>query len=323
MNASFSQITSNGLQLISPLTGTLDADGKTIILDADADSNLAASSDDILNLTLQSFLSFIFDGNVASPVNGITFETAATGVAPRISAHGETDVSLELAPKGAGDINLRAGGTETDILVAPSGSETDIALRLQGKGSSKVQLGDANLAWPDADGTAGQALLTDGAGAMSFGFPIEAGFIAPYGGTGTPTGWLECNGQNVSRTTYAALFTAIGTTWGVGDGSTTFTLPDLRRRALVGKGGSGTGTLGNAVGNTGGAETVSIEHTHDVSGTTSTTSTGATIQATNTGGNLVTPDHTHTFSDTSSGMSTNTTPSIIQPSAVVGWFIKT
>lgn len=133
LNASFSQITSNGLQLISPLTGTLDADGKTIILDADADSNLAAGTDDILTLTLQAFAAFIWDGDVASPVNGLTFRTSATGVAPAIAAHGETDVSIEIAPKGAGDINLRAGGTETDILVAASGSETNIALRLQGK----------------------------------------------------------------------------------------------------------------------------------------------------------------------------------------------
>jgi len=43
-----------------------------------------------------------------------------------------------------------------------------------------------------------------------------------------PTGWLECSGSAVSRTTYANLFAAIGTTWGVGDGSTTFNLPDLR-----------------------------------------------------------------------------------------------
>ena len=67
--------------------------------------------------------------------------------------------------------------------------------------------------------------------------------------------YLECNGQNVSRTTYANLFASIGIAWGAGDGVTTFTLPDARRRAPVGKGGAGTATLGNAVGNTGGEET--------------------------------------------------------------------
>ena len=55
-----------------------------------------------------------------------------------------------------------------------------------------------------------------------------AGLVQWYAGNTPPTGWLECNGNAVSRTTYAALFSAIGTTYGVGDGSTTFNLPDLR-----------------------------------------------------------------------------------------------
>jgi len=46
--------------------------------------------------------------------------------------------------------------------------------------------------------------------------------------TSAPAGWLKCNGATVNRTTYAALFAAIGTTYGVGDGATTFGLPDLR-----------------------------------------------------------------------------------------------
>ncbi|MGA2480021.1 MAG: phage tail protein [Spirochaetia bacterium] len=55
---------------------------------------------------------------------------------------------------------------------------------------------------------------------------------------GPNTGWLACNGQAVSRTLYAALFQAIGTIWGVGDGSTTFNLPDLQEAAPVGAGTS-------------------------------------------------------------------------------------
>ena len=84
---------------------------------------------------------------------------------------------------------------------------------------------------------------------------VPAGAILDFGGTAAPTGYLGCDGSNVSRATYAALFTAISTTWGVGDGTTTFGLPDFRRRVAVGSAGTGTATLGNAVGNTGGAET--------------------------------------------------------------------
>lgn len=54
------------------------------------------------------------------------------------------------------------------------------------------------------------------------------GQITMYGGSSAPSGWLLCDGSAVSRTTYAALFTAISTTFGIGDGSTTFNVPDLR-----------------------------------------------------------------------------------------------
>lgn len=62
------------------------------------------------------------------------------------------------------------------------------------------------------------------------------GSIMSYGGTTAPSGWLLCQGQAVSRTTYADLFTAIGTAFGEGDGSTTFNLPDLREATTKGVG---------------------------------------------------------------------------------------
>lgn len=70
-----------------------------------------------------------------------------------------------------------------------------------------------------------------------------------------PTGWLICDGSAISRSTYSLLFTAIGTTYGTGDGSTTFNIPDMRQRFALGKAASGTG---NALGATGGA----IDHKH-------------------------------------------------------------
>lgn len=65
---------------------------------------------------------------------------------------------------------------------------------------------------------------------------LPAGIIVPYGGTSAPATWLLCDGALVSRTTYATLYAAVGTSYGVGDGSTTFGLPDLRGRLVVGKG---------------------------------------------------------------------------------------
>ena len=81
---------------------------------------------------------------------------------------------------------------------------------------------------------------------------VPTGSMIPYAGTSAPDLFLMCQGQNVSRTTYANLFAIIGTTYGAGDGSTTFTLPNPNGRVPVGKAASGTfATLGA----TGGSET--------------------------------------------------------------------
>lgn len=61
-----------------------------------------------------------------------------------------------------------------------------------------------------------------------------SGVVLPFAGSAAPSGFLICAGQAVSRTAYAALFAVIGTTYGAGDGSTTFNLPDLRGRTVAG-----------------------------------------------------------------------------------------
>lgn len=95
---------------------------------------------------------------------------------------------------------------------------------------------------------------------------LPPGIISPYAGTSEPSGWLFCAGQAVSRTTYAALFAVISTTYGSGDGSTTFNLPDLRGRVVAGKDdmngtsanrltGLSGGVDGDVLGAAGGSET--------------------------------------------------------------------
>jgi len=78
---------------------------------------------------------------------------------------------------------------------------------------------------------------------------FPAGVVALYAGATPPTGWLFCDGTAVSRATYDDLFAAIGVTWGAGNGSTTFNIPDFRDRVPVGK------SAGKALASTGGAET--------------------------------------------------------------------
>lgn len=67
----------------------------------------------------------------------------------------------------------------------------------------------------------------------------DTGFVMPFAGSTAPEGWLICDGSAVSRTAYSNLYSAIGTTYGSGDGSTTFNLPDLREATPKGTGLSG------------------------------------------------------------------------------------
>jgi len=100
---------------------------------------------------------------------------------------------------------------------------------------------------------------------------IPTGTVSAFAGNTAPTGYVLCDGSAVNRTTQAALFAVIGTTYGVGDGSTTFNLPDLRGRVVAGMGGSlSSGT--DALADTGGASTHTLtenempSHSHGIGG---------------------------------------------------------
>lgn len=284
LNASLAHITSNGEDLGWPATKAKDLDGFPLILDSDGDSQLYVTADDVAAIRLQSLDAFVFDGDVASPVNGLTFTSAATGTTPKVGAHGsDSNINLGLEAKGTGDIRLIAGGSETDIQVVPDGSESNISLRLLAKGSAFVRIGDGLLAFPDADGTANQTILTDGSGALSFG------------------GAVPIVGDRVTfqQTTPSALFTkdtgvqsncAFRLTTGTATSSlsgNTFTVNFASRAS------------GNQ----------SASHTHGVSGTTSgpTGITDIVNGSVGAGTGFANNVHTHTWSDTSGNQSANHT----------------
>jgi microcystin-dependent protein len=122
---------------------------------------------------------------------------------------------------------------------------------------------------------------------------IPAGVITPYGGSTAPTGWLLCHGQAVSRSTYAALYAVFSDTYGSGNGSTTFNLPDLRGRVIAGLDNMG-GTAASRLTDTtitGGADglgEVGGAQTHLLTGAESGTSAHSHNASTNTTG-----AHTH------------------------------
>ena len=160
---------------------------------------------------------------------------------------------------------------------------------------------------------------------------IPAGTVVAFAGGALPLGWLFPYGQAISRVSYAALFAALGTTYGVGDGSTTFNVPDLRGRVVaaadalggtpasrLGSGATGGITGGAVPGAVGGEQShvqttaEMVAHTHSmnaVSGSNSS-STGGPVQGSGAAG---------TTGSTGSGTAAN----ITQPTIVTNYIIKT
>ena len=157
--------------------------------------------------------------------------------------------TLPVASGGTG--STTAGGARTALGSASSGANSDItsitglttALSVAQGGTgatsitaNSVVLGNGTGTVQEvAPGASGNALVSNGTTWQSTILEtIPAGAVQYFAMNTAPTGWLKANGQAVSRTTYATLFSAIGTTFGSGDGSTTFNVPDLRGEFLRG-----------------------------------------------------------------------------------------
>jgi len=168
---------------------------------------------------------------------------------------------------------------------------------------------------------------------------IPTATIVPWTSASVPSGFLECNGAAVSRTTYSALFAIVGTTYGAGDGSSTFNVPDLQDNVAVGKSNN------KSLGSTGGANTVTstgnvggstanaslstpqlASHSHP--GGSGNTGSFANLNGTprvcvlntgNTGGSGSGGGHSHNMSANFSGDAT----SVVQPYLAVIYIIKT
>lgn len=163
-------------------------------------------------------------------------------------------------PRPTGDPALLHGsGNPEGLVFAPQGS---VYLRRDGVQSNggviymKTTGVTLNTGWLNLATASGATAL------------LPAGTIAGFGGAAAPTGWLLCDGSAVSRAVYSILFSAIGTTYGAGDGSTTFNLPNLKGKVPVGL--DATQSEFDVLAETGGAKTHTLStgeipaHSHGV-----------------------------------------------------------
>jgi microcystin-dependent protein len=152
---------------------------------------------------------------------------------------------------------------------------------------------------------------------------VPAGTLAAYGASSVPTGWLECDGSAVSRSTYADLFAVLSTTWGAGNGTTTFNVPDFRGRAVIGV-GTGSGLTARTLAGTGGAETHVLStgelpsHAHNIPGRF------RTAAVTGNAGRAEQGDTTVGNADiTSDATGSGTAHANMQPWVAAKWIVKT
>lgn len=160
--------------------------------------------------------------------------------------------------------------TSLDALTNPTSGQ---ALNSPSHSGQHTNANDAIEALQAKVGVNSSAVTTSLDYKMRVNNPV--GEIALWATSTAPTGWLIADGATVSRSTYSALFAVLGTTYGAGDGSTTFGLPNLKGKVPVGRDASDTAF--DTIGETGGSKTSALvvanlpAHTHTASSTTTIT----------------------------------------------------
>ena len=200
------------------------------IRNANNTSFITIGSLDDTNLGLATKASPTFTGNVGVPA----------GTVSSLPIRRSDDTNTGIYFSAADTLDIATGGTRRAHFDTNGITIRDRkALRLRDTSNSNfvaIQApsdvaSDITLTLPGSDGNANDVLQSDGSGNLSFAAlpqAVPTGSVHLMATTTAPSGYLKCNGAAVSRTDEAALFAIIGTTWGEGDGSSTFNLPDLR-----------------------------------------------------------------------------------------------
>ena len=184
---------------------------------------------------------------------------------------------------GSNTIGFSTAGT-TRVSISNAGLDMTNALPIRFQDSSGAPFvglkapssvsSNVTFTLPAADGNSGEFLKTDGSGALSFGTPqsVPTGAVFCMAVASVPSGYLECNGDPVSRTAFSALFAVIGTQYGAGNGSSTFNLPDLRGEFVRGFDNGKNTDSGRSIGSF--QSDQNKQHNHTASSTSSVTDSG-------------------------------------------------
>lgn len=191
--------------------------------------------------TLEASISGTTTLNLTSSNVVLTVPTYPTYTNPPSVSTSAQNVRLLLT--GAPSVNLTIFIPSTIagfwIVDDQTTGSTTITIKTTAVGSSGISSSRGQTLFIFSDGT--NVKLADSGNTVSSSSLVPAGTILSSGRTTAPNGYLLCDGSAVSRTTYSTLYSAIGTQWGAGDGSTTFNVPSLANMFLRGSGTSAVG----------------------------------------------------------------------------------
>jgi microcystin-dependent protein len=278
---------------------------------------------------------------IASSTHNQNFSDLGNEITNSVAADGQTSMT--------GPLKASAGS-----LGAPSqtfASDQDTGRYRKASNTMADVCGGAEVVEISSSGLAVTGDVSASGVVKQAGFSLlPVGMVVPYAGSSAPTGYLLCYGQAVSRTTYASLFAILGTTYGSGDGSTTFNVPDIRGRVVAGAdgmGGSSANRLTDAVSgidalaDAGGSQsctlvtanlpaytpsgtvnagTASVWNTTDSVQAAGTSTVVKALNGSGVGNQTVLPTTGYSFTGTAQG-GTSTAFSIVQPTIVLNYII--
>ena len=251
----------SGNLTVTPTLGAIEFDGRDFYITGNVNNTTSRVSLTAASRTFGS-LSVSNTTPATSTTTGALVVAGGVGIGGNVHVGGNLDVNDSVNAFGdlyfSGNIVPGPGVSNVQILVPGNdnslypglawGNDRDTGLYTPAFGTVAISIngsqvirfnanGSIGIGTTNNRGTAGQVLTSNGTGAAvswAFANPNPPGAVIAFAGQTAPSGWLLCQGQAVSRTVYADLFAAIGTTYGVGDNSTTFNLPDLRGEFIRG-----------------------------------------------------------------------------------------